>query len=227
MTFDRARILNLLTEAETLRIQLVDILKPVEAVLSTACTTINTAETSPVHLTSLSADRFDMNSPAASTIYLNQPKSLLRRASESVLSPELESILSTVNTVTHRRALIAIEKHGIEAVKWKRGFTALHWAEKIERDDIIEFLLKRGADATAQDDDGLIPRDYRKKRRIDEMVKLKDMPESHRKCLEAISRHGWSNMKWAGGWTIMHWAFQEGRDDVIFKNLFITSFGFI
>jgi hypothetical protein len=30
-----------------------------------------------------------------------------------------------------------------------------------------------------------------------------------------VSKHGWSKLKWGGGWTIMHWAFQEGRDDVI------------
>ena len=123
-----------------------------------------------------------------------------------------------MSSSTHSKALIAIEKYGIEAVKWKRGFTALHWAEKIGRSDIVSFLLRCGADPNAKDDDGLMPKDYREKRKEEvlfSIVNMETLPESHRRCIEVISKHGWGNMKWAGGWTIMHWAFQEGREDVV------------
>ena len=50
-------------------------------------------------------------------------------------------------------------KHGslVKAQGGKQGITALHWAAHKEMEDIALFLIKNGADVTAQDCEGRTP----------------------------------------------------------------------
>ena len=139
-------------------------------------------------------------------------------------------ILPKVTSSIHRRALIAIDRFGPNAVTYKNGFTALHWASKSGHSDIVRYLITRGADLRAKDSEGKTPQDYADARAdaetslllrtqlkplLKEMVELDSLREPCRKALEAIERHGWNSLKWGGGFTILHWAYQNQRDDVI------------
>jgi ankyrin repeat protein len=178
---------------------------------------ISTAVTSPVD------PQFDFGSP--STLHLSAISSRRSRRSDVTnVTNELKRILPTVHSKTHRKALVAIDRYGYDTVKWTKGFSALHWAYKTNRIDIAEYLVSRGADVNAKDDCGKLPHEYCTESEkmsldgIDElhtMVNMTTLPESHRTCLETIASKGWANLKWAGGWTIFHWAYQEHRDDVI------------
>ena len=129
------------------------------------------------------------------------------------VSPELERLLPTISSGVHRKALLAIDQLGLHAVKWKRGFTALHWAAKTGRTDIYEYLISKGADAGLKDEDGKTAADYACMQTACSLPK--NLPPAHQKAVDAIERIGWANVKWAGGWTLLHWGFQAGRPDVI------------
>jgi len=169
---------------------------------------------------------FDMmNSPAASTIYLREK----RKQTITSVSPELSAILLTIPSSNQRKALTAIEKYGMEMVRFKNGFTALHWAAKSNRLDICKYLISRKADLSIRDDQGKFPVDYATRddvrglitpttsgrELLTQIVDLDSLSQTHRKCLETIASHGWSTLRWGGGWTILHWAHQEGRQDII------------
>lgn len=230
------RLHRLLDDAEHLRRQLFNLVDlPLNSQVSTR---VNSASNSPsVSLImsgapDLSSYNMEAPSPAASTVYLSGVDTSRSRKSRARSnldlhrpSPELTRLLPTIGHALHRRALIAIDKYGIEMVKWKNGFTALHWAAKSNRPDICKYLLTRGANPDLLDDSGKPPRHYTTSQSVVDllcppntllsMVDLSSLPASQVECLETVSKHGWSKLKWGGGWTIMHWAFQEGRDDVI------------
>ena len=181
----------------------------------------------------------DLFSPAASTIYLRSrihPKH--RSHNYGTVSVELQRILPSVSSSMHRKALMAIDRFGIDAVRYKKGFTALHWACKSGNTEVIRYLVAKGADLHQTDDNGKSPQDYADERddpdasfllhdlsgkdvrdrnmlALSRTVDLASLKEPHRKALEAIAKHGWSSLKWGGGWTILHWAYQNGRRDVI------------
>jgi len=229
------RMVQLLDRAESLRRQLVSVMD--QSLYSQSSTRVNSASNSPS--VSLMMDggmtpyNMEAPSPGASTVYLSggetsrRGKSKFRRDLDSYRpTPELAKILPSISRAVHRRALVAIDKYGIEMVKWKNGFSALHWAAKSNRPDICIYLLSRGADPTAQDDSGKLPKDYTTSEAVlgvltpaldplHTMVDFSTLPSTQAECLETVARFGWSKLKWGGGWTIMHWAFQTGRDDVI------------
>ncbi len=230
------RVIELLDDAENIRSRLVDYIQLHSPLvsgnenLSSISTAQNTAPTSPIvnnvkeELSSFTdTSQYDINSPLASTIHLLRSTRRSRQRSFEAISSELRSILTTVSSYVHRRALIAIDRYGYHTVKWTRGFTALHWAWKVNRIDIVEYLLRKGADANARDDRGRLPIDHRPQLenkivesiRLSDMVDLSTLPISQKACLEVVESRGWNALKWAGGWTILHWAYQEGRRDVI------------
>ena len=218
---NKERIYALMQEAENIRSQLLDICNLVEP--SCMSTRLPSAAVTRNHSPVPSNTGYDlMNSPIASTIYLGRSiqKSRINK-SLAPISQELDGILTQVSSSVHRNALIAIEKYGVDVIKWKRGFTALHWAYREGLTDVINYLINRGADENALDELGKKPIDYR---RIDEgvarmtlpkLVDLASLPLPQRKALEAIARYGWETLKWSGGFTILHWAYQSHRDDVI------------
>ena len=124
-------------------------------------------------------------------------------------------------------ALTAIEKFGIHSVKWADGFTALHWAAETGRMDVCDFLMSKDADPQAKDKRGRSPIDLALRGGHLEIAKfLKDsvpnetgqfegIPAEFVKAIEAIKLHGWKSLKWAGGWSALHWAAQEGRIDMV------------
>jgi hypothetical protein len=170
-----------------------------------------------------------INSPAASTVYLSGSVRKHRKRTEPYTpSSELAPILLTITSSTQRRALCAIDKYGIEMVNFKNGFTALHWAAKANRADVCKYLLSRKADPSVLDDQRKTPFDYAnrldvkellrpgpRKQLLKDVVDLASLPVTHRACLETIAEHGWSSLRWGGGWTILHWAYQHDRQDVI------------
>ena len=231
---DCDRMIQLLEEAESLRSQLSTIVD--NRLYSQASTRVNSASNSPsvsllMDSGAMTPYNLEAPSPAASTVYLSggetSRKSRLRRDLDSYRpTPELAKLLPSISRAIHRRALVAIDKYGIEMVKWKNGFTALHWAAKSNRPDICMYLLSRGADATALDALGKSPKDYTTSSSVVDvltspsgplhrMVDFSTLPVAQAECLETIARFGWSKLKWGGGWTIMHWAFQNDRHDVI------------
>jgi len=126
-----------------------------------------------------------------------------------------------------REALAAIGRHGLGAVKWADGFTALHWAAENGNLEICQFLLTKNADPAAQDRQGRTPLDLAARGNHAEVFSLlsdyvenysgvfEKIPPQFSKALEAIRLHGWRSLKWAGGWSALHWAAQEGRLDVV------------
>ena len=124
-------------------------------------------------------------------------------------------------------ALDAIEKFGINAVKWADGFTALHWAAENGRLEICKFLVSKEADPQAKDKRGRSPIDlaargghleivkFLKNNLPDEGGQFEGIPMEFVKALDAIKSHGWKSLKWAGGWSALHWAAQEGRIDMV------------
>lgn len=228
------RVIELLDEAETVRCQLLDCMRigpsttPNFDNLSMISTAQNTAPTSPIlnirdePSNSSEISQFDVHSPLASTIFAMGSSRVSRRRNDPNVSAELKAILPTISSYTHRRALIAVDRYGYQSVKWTRGFTALHWAWKINRMDIVHYLLTKGADPNAVDEHGRTPSDYEPKQKaadgslsLQEMVDLSSLPASQKSCLEVISKRGWNALKWTGGWTILHWAYQENREDII------------
>lgn len=243
---NKKRIAELVNEAERIRINLISFLSipiPKISIAEDISTNENTeiASQTMTFIDSPSATNCDLNSPAASTIYLRSSIHPRRRQrerslSEKRISPDLRKILHTVTSSAHRKALMAIERFGLDAVKYKRGFTALHWACKVGNQEVVKYLLGKGADISLRDDDGMSPQDYTDARGdmetsrlldshcmdkghhlalLERLVDLKTLKESHKRALEAIATHGWSCVKWGGGWTILHWAFQHNREDVI------------
>lgn len=232
-------VVRLLEEAESLRGQLSNLIE------NSSNSQVSTRANSATHSPSVpdvvpgpyagcnTSFNMEAPSPGASTVYLSgcdtgrRAKSRIRQDLESYRpSPELARLLPTISRAVHRKALVAIDKYGIEMVKWKNGFSALHWAAKSDRPDICTYLIARGADPSARDDQGQCPRDYTSSSAVIEvlagppntlqsMVDISTLPPTQLECLETISKHGWSRLKWGGGWTIMHWAFQENRKDVI------------
>jgi len=236
LQIDCGRMLRLLDEAESLRSQLSSIMDT--RLFSQASTRVNSASNSPsVSLSVMESSvmtpyNMEAPSPAASTVYLSggetsRKSSRSRRDLDSYRpTPELAKLLPSISRAVHRRALVAIDKYGIEMVRWKNGFTALHWAAKSNRPDICSYLLSRGADPTVLDASGKLPKDYTSSTgvleilsppsdRLHAIVDFSTLPAAQAECLETISRFGWSKLKWGGGWTIMHWAFQNARQDVV------------
>jgi hypothetical protein len=216
---NRDRIFTLLNEAENIRGKLCVILKQPEEGVSTR----DTSQRSP-------SPAFNLGSPAASTIYLQNRSrvSTVFPSRGSKVSEQLESILPSVTSSTHRKALIAIDQNGLGSVKFKKGFSALHWASKVGNSQVVKYLLTKGADPEAKDDCGKTPQDYADHegeasiifhhyngKRLREVVNLATLPVPHRRALEAIEKHGWKSVKWGGGWTVLHWAHQVDRWDVI------------
>jgi hypothetical protein len=169
-----------------------------------------------------------LNSPAASTVYLQGTSGRKKRTEQFVVSDELSRILTSVSSTTQRRALCAIDRYGIELVKFKNGFTALHWAARMNRLDICKYLLSRKGDPNARDDHNKIPFDYATSKDIRDLLRpendevllhqivdMGSLSGTHQKCLKTIATYGWSSLKWGGGWTILHWAYQEERQDII------------
>ena len=126
-----------------------------------------------------------------------------------------------------RDALDAIEKFGINAVKWADGFSVLHWAAENGRFDECKFLISKQADPLVKDRKGKTPIDLALRAGHLEIAKfLQDslpresaqfegVPAEFSKAIEAIKVHGWQSIKWAGGWSALHWAAQEGRFDMV------------
>lgn len=243
---NKKRIAELVNEAERIRMDLMSLLSipmPKVPMMEDISTNENTEIASAMMtcIDSPSTTNCDLFSPAASTIYLRSslhPRRRRRERSLSVkpISDDLQKILDTVASSAHRKALTAIDRFGLDAVKYKRGFTALHWACKVGNQEVVKYLLSKGADITLRDDDGMSPQDYTDARGdmetsrildshcrdkgdhltlLRRIVDLSTLKESHKRALEAIAAHGWSSVKWGGGWTILHWAFQQNRRDVI------------
>ena len=245
LRYNREKIASLIEEAESIRRNLGQCflgknekLSPVVEDISTNENTIisNIAQT---FIDSPSRTDCDLFSPAASTIYLRSrihPKH--RPQNYSTVSVELQQILPSVSSSMHRKALMAIDRFGIDAVRYKNGFTALHWACKSGNTEVIRYLVAKGANLHQTDDVGKSPQDYADERddpnasillqdlsgkdvrdrnifALSRTVDLASLKEPHKKALEAIAKHGWSSLKWGGGWTIVHWAYQNGRQDVI------------
>ena len=222
---NKSRISSLMSEAESIRVQLGDVIVYCEPSTSVISTRLPSGAATGHQSPAPTVAGYDLNSPAASTIYMGGSTSRMidrsRMTSGSTsISPELEKILPSVASSTHRRALLAIDRFGFNAVKWKRGFTALHWAYKEGRQDVVNFLIKKGADAEARDDIGKRPVDYRaplQERNINRAlpVQLESLPLPQRRALETMHQYGWEALKWGGGYTILHWAYQTGRMDVV------------
>ena len=237
----RRRIAELVNEGEDLRVKLAELLS---GKCTTSCEHISTAENSRAVTESpwlaqsiLGVTNCDMNSPAASTIYLqSRSRSFSRNSIDPEVSSPLRRVLPSVGSTMHRNALITIDRNGIDSVKFRKGFTALHWAYKVGNHEAVRYLLAVGADPDALDADGKRPMDYSTKtsgagpvrRRFDieneyipsrpklsDCVDAMSLREPHRKALEAVEKYGWDSLKWGGGWTILHWAYQENRSDVI------------
>lgn len=234
--------MELVKEGEDLRVRLAELFhekhRTVDEV-STADNSRSVSESPRLNHSVLGLTNCDLNSPAASTIYLRSRSRSLSRSTnilEDRISSPLRRILPSVSSTVHRKALTTIDAHGIHAVKYRNGFTALHWAYKIGKEDVINYLLSVGADPYAKDSDGRMPYEYATpkligermlrgddtseppvgpKRRLADLVDLSTLREPHRKALEAIEKYGWDSLKWGGGYTILHWAYQENRKDVM------------
>lgn len=213
----KSKIFLLIEEAEAIRANLTDVCEVMsESIISTRLPSAAvTGNNSPA----LTTTGYDLNSPAASTIYLgNRYRSARSRLSLSgTTSPELEKLLPTILSSVHRRALQAMDRYGPEIIKWKRGFTALHWAYKEGRPDIVDYLIRRGARTDLRDENGLLPSEYMPTPRkgIAAYVDLESIPPAQQRALRGMESYGWKSLKWAGGFTILHWAYQAGRQDVI------------
>jgi len=193
-------ILLLLDEAEMLRKQLITL---VQEGRSTAVPSVDISCISESEMSLNMAG----NSPA-STIYLKNPVS--KTPITQCISPELTKLLPTIPSVTHRRALLANERPGAR-IKWKNGFTALHWAAQAGRNDVYDYLVARGADPNAKDRFGVSAKDLLKQN-----IKIpSNLSPEIEKAVRAIQQVGWDNVKWGGGWTVLHWACQHRRTDVI------------
>jgi hypothetical protein len=231
----RATIIELVAEAEDIRRNIISLIPSKTTNTEEVSTTENSraASESPRYAPSITAmSNIELNSPAASTIYLRSRSRSCNQQSgtrEQLLSSPLRRAMRLVTSSVHRKALMTIDKYGIDSVRCKNGFTALHWAYKVGNFEVVEYLLSVGADPNSRDSDGKLPRDYIKNdavsqpqktdnlhyKPLSELVHLQSLRDPHRKALEAIEKHGWSSVKWGGGWTILHWAFQENRQDVI------------
>ena len=40
------------------------------------------------------------------------------------------------------------------------------------------------------------------------------LPETQRKAIARLEQRGWSKMVWTDGYTLLHWAAKQGREDV-------------
>ena len=216
---NKARIFALISEAESIRSRLGDVCDASNC--SVVSTRLPSGAVTAVASPAPTITPYDLNSPAASTIYMGSSRygRSMRRDSMHV-SRELEAILPSVSSSVHRKALIAIDRHGMHAVKWRNGFTALHWACRVGNARVCNYLLSRGADPNARDSTGRLPSDYGtitdpNATGLFESVDIASLPEPQRRALEAMERHGWRSLKWGGGWTILHWAYQHNRADVI------------
>ena len=233
---NRRRIIDLIREAEDLRTSLGVFLyqsgRGIEGAPAGE-SNIWTPEISSVALPPQNGSTYDFDSftSPTSTIYLRSNRS--QKQDDIKISGTLRKILPTIQSSVHRKALIAIDQQGIGAVKFKNGFTALHWAYRISNHEVVQYLLSRGADPGATDSAGMKPEDYapwclvpkstfqtrsQKHLELDSLHLAMDMDSLtplHRRALESVAKHGWNSVKWAGGWTILHWAFQTGRKDVI------------
>jgi hypothetical protein len=225
----RGRLYALLQEAEDIRSQLLDVCSLAET--SSISTRLPSGVVTRSQSPAPTLNGYDlMNSPVASTIHLGTSgrKSTLNRSAFPI-SSELERISARIVSSVHRKALIAIDRYGVDAIKWRRGFTALHWAYREGLHEVVEYLIGRGADEEAVDDCGKKPADYSKKNMkvlrlgLVELVDLASLPLPQRRALEAMDQYGWESLKWGGGYTILHWAYQSQRGDVI---AYCRSIGF-
>lgn len=187
------RICQLLEEAEMLRTRLE---------IVGGCCNISTAAPSPDY------SLLHVPDSPASTIYLNRTNPTFDSGRK--ISPQLNRILPTISSAVHRRALLAVDQHGYNNVKWKNGFSALHWASKFGRVDIYEYLVSKGADEKACDSEGKTALEYAAIQFVPT-----NLPNAQQKAVHAMRTVGWKNIKWGGGWTILHWAFQNNRKDLI------------
>ena len=139
---NRDRIINLVDEAESLRRKLGTLLDMrSQQSFPELSTRDNTAIRSEAASVSPSSAGWDLYSPAASTIYLSSRSRKGRARGIENISPELQAVISRVSSSTHRKALLAIDQYGISGVKYKNGFTALHWASKAGLTDVVSYLI--------------------------------------------------------------------------------------
>ena len=45
--------------------------------------------------------------------------------------------------------------------------------------------------------------------------KFLNVPPPYAAALEAVATHGWDAVRWAGGWSVLHWAAHQGREDMV------------
>merc|ERR1712083_539339 len=60
----------------------------------------------------------------------------------------------------HAQLLQQIETQGWHMMKWKDGYTMLHWAAQNGHEDLCRYLVQLGADPAAKDGQDLSPADF-------------------------------------------------------------------
>ena len=111
-------------------------------------------------------------------------------------------------------------------LRWKDGYSILHWAAKRGDAELCAWILSLGGDVTLVDANGKNPLAYAQEagnaetqqvlERAMQRVKRFDLPPDYVKALEAVERKGWDRVRWGdAGFTLLHYAARKGRDDLV------------
>lgn len=114
--------------------------------------------------------------------------------------------------------LSQVESHGWNSVEWDRGYSLLHWCAKRGLKELCHYLVQLNADPRKNDEKGLSAADYARNNGHSDLAQLLDpnsrteaaipvdAKEDPENAMILAEKHGWHELRWAQGFTLLHWA---------------------